>query len=125
MRVHGCGRARQANSVLLEDKYKNSTVKFVLGGEFARPEEPEVGTCFPKLYETRYLAGMVAGNATRSNVIGYVVSFFIPQTLRQANAFARGVREVGLKSGRTPRLVCFLAAVDPRGPAVSGVAREA
>ena len=76
-------------------EYENSDIKFVLGGETIDPAAPpSVGLCFPKLFEARYLAGMVAGYMTQTNVIGYVVAIRIPQGIRQINAFAMGVRAV-------------------------------
>ncbi|MEM7347996.1 MAG: BMP family ABC transporter substrate-binding protein, partial [Chloroflexota bacterium] len=49
---------------------------------------------FGRMYQPRYLSGLVAGAATESNVIGYVAAFPIPEVLRGINAFTLGVREV-------------------------------
>lgn len=46
------------------------------------------------MYEARYLAGMVAGGMTSSNVIGYVAAFPIAQVVRGINAFALGAQSV-------------------------------
>jgi basic membrane protein A len=53
-----------------------------------------VGTYFGRMYEPRYLSGMVAGKMTKSNVIGYVAAFPIPEVIRGINAFTLGVRSV-------------------------------
>lgn len=53
-----------------------------------------VGTYFDRAYEGRYLTGIVAGKMTKSNVIGYVGSFPIPEVIRGINAFTRGARSV-------------------------------
>ena len=53
-----------------------------------------VGTYFGRMYEPRYLAGIVAGKMTSSNVIGYVAAFPIPEVIRGINAFALGVQSV-------------------------------
>lgn len=53
-----------------------------------------VGTYFGRIYQARYLAGMVAGKMTKSNVIGYVAAFPIPEVIRGINAFTLGVRSV-------------------------------
>jgi len=53
-----------------------------------------VGTYFDRAYEGRYLAGIVAGKMTKSNVIGYVGSFPIPEVVRGINAFTRGAQSV-------------------------------
>ena len=47
-----------------------------------------------RFYEARYLAGIVAGKMTQSNVIGYVGAFPIPEVLQGINAFTRGIRSV-------------------------------
>lgn len=51
-------------------------------------------TLFGRIYQPRYLSGLVAGSATESNVIGYVAAFPIPEVIRGINAFTLGVREV-------------------------------
>jgi simple sugar transport system substrate-binding protein len=53
-----------------------------------------VGTYFNRAYEGRYLTGIVAGKMTKSNVLGYVSSFPIPEVIRGINAFTRGARSV-------------------------------
>ncbi|MFU8772720.1 MAG: BMP family ABC transporter substrate-binding protein [Anaerolineales bacterium] len=53
-----------------------------------------VSTVFGRIYQPRYLSGLVAGAATESNIIGYVAAFPIPEVIRGINAFALGVREV-------------------------------
>ena len=52
------------------------------------------GNSFGRMYEPRYLSGMVAGSATSSNLIGYVAAFPIPEVIRGINAFTLGVREI-------------------------------
>src|SRR5690606_31835694 len=47
-----------------------------------------------RFYEARYLAGIVAGKMTQSNIIGYVGAFPIPEVLQGINAFTRGIRSV-------------------------------
>ncbi len=53
-----------------------------------------VSTIFGRMYQPRYLSGLVAGAATESNTIGYVAAFPIPEVVRGINAFTLGVREV-------------------------------
>lgn len=45
-------------------------------------------------YEPRYLAGIVAGKMTKTNVIGYVGAFPIPEVIGGIDAFTLGVRSV-------------------------------
>lgn len=49
---------------------------------------------FGRVYQARYLSGIVAGRQTKTNEIGYVSSVPVPETIRQVNAFAIGVRKV-------------------------------
>jgi len=53
-----------------------------------------VGTYFGKIEESRYLSGMVAGKMTKTNKLGYVAAFPIPEVIRGCNAFTLGVRAV-------------------------------
>ncbi|MDI7248381.1 MAG: BMP family ABC transporter substrate-binding protein [Bacillota bacterium] len=51
-----------------------------------------VGTYFGRMYQPRYLSGLVAGKMTRKNLIGYVAAHPIPEVVRGINAFTLGVR---------------------------------
>jgi basic membrane protein A len=53
-----------------------------------------VSTYFGRMYQPRYLTGMVAGAMTKSNIIGYVAAYPIPEVIRGINAFTLGVRAV-------------------------------
>jgi len=55
---------------------------------------PNMGTYFGTVYEPMYLAGIAAGEATKSNKLGYVYAFPIPQTIANINAFERGAQSV-------------------------------
>ncbi len=55
---------------------------------------PNMSTYFGKMYQARYLTGLVAGKMTKSNLIGYVAAHPIPEVIRGINAFTLGVREV-------------------------------
>jgi basic membrane protein A len=59
---------------------------------FKRAEN--VGTYFGRIYQARYLTGLVAGAMTDSDTIGYVAAFPIPEVIRGINAFTLGVRKV-------------------------------
>jgi basic membrane protein A len=52
-----------------------------------------VGTYFGRMYQPRYLSGLVAGKKTQSKVIGYVAAYPIPEVVRGINAFTLGVKE--------------------------------
>lgn len=49
---------------------------------------------FGRIYQARYLTGLVAGKMTKLNKIGYVAAFPIPEVLRGINAFTLGVQAV-------------------------------
>ncbi len=53
-----------------------------------------VGTYFGRMYQPRYLTGMIAGKMTKSNKVGYVAAHPIPEVIRGINAFALGVQSV-------------------------------
>jgi len=53
-----------------------------------------VGTYLARFYEGRYLTGVVAGMVTKTNKIGYVAAFPIPEVVRGINAFTLGLRSV-------------------------------
>jgi len=57
-----------------------------------------VGIANARLYEGRYLAGVLAGKMTKTNVAGYVAAFPIPEVLQGINAFTRGMRSVNPKA---------------------------
>jgi len=57
-----------------------------------------VGNYFGRMYEPRYLSGIVAGKMTKANVIGYVAAFPIPEVIRGINAFSLGVQSVNPKA---------------------------
>ncbi len=64
-----------------------------------------------RFYEGRWLAGMIAGRATRSNAIGYVAGFPIPEVLQGINAFTLGARATNPKA--EVRVVWTSAWFDP------------
>ena len=47
-----------------------------------------------RVYQARYLAGMVAGKRTATGEIGYVIAMPTPETIRQVNAFTIGVKKM-------------------------------
>lgn len=53
-----------------------------------------MATYFGRIYQPRYLAGLVAGSMLEEGFIGYVGAFPIPEVVRGINAFTLGVRAV-------------------------------
>ncbi|MBL6929163.1 MAG: BMP family ABC transporter substrate-binding protein [Rhodospirillales bacterium] len=56
-----------------------------------------VATYSARFYEGRYVIGAIAGKMTKSNVIGYVGAYPIPEVVRGINAFLLGARSVNPK----------------------------
>jgi len=56
-----------------------------------------VSTYMARFYEGRYVAGVIAGKMSKSNIIGYVGSFPIPEVVRGINSFFLGARSVNPK----------------------------
>ena len=99
--------ARQGNKLIFTTSfgYMNPTlkvakkfpdVKFEHASGYKRAKN--VGTYFNRVYQGRYLTGMVAGMMTKSNQLGYVASFPIPEVIRGINAFTLGARAVNPKA---------------------------
>ncbi len=53
-----------------------------------------VGTYSARFYEGRYLTGVIAGQMTKTNTIGYVAAFPIPEVVQGINAFTLGLHSV-------------------------------
>lgn len=53
-----------------------------------------MGVYETRLYEGAYLNGVVAGKMTKSNTLGVVASFPIPEVIRNINAFTLGAQSV-------------------------------
>lgn len=58
---------------------------------------PNMGTYFGRMYQARYLSGLVAGKMTKANVLGYVAAHPIPEVIRGINAFTLGAQAVNPK----------------------------
>lgn len=72
------------------DKYPDTI--FMLCSDMEKRQN--VGNYFGKMYEARYLTGIVAGLKTKSNKIGYVAAFKVPEVIRGINGFILGVKAV-------------------------------
>jgi basic membrane protein A and related proteins len=58
---------------------------------------PNLVTYETRFYEGAYLLGVLAGRTTKSNTLGFVGSFPIPEVLRNIDAFTLGARSVNPK----------------------------
>lgn len=70
-----------------------------------------LGTYWGNNFEAMYLAGIAAGSATKSNKLGFITAFPIPNILASVNAFQLGAKSV--KPEVTTTLVFNGAWVDP------------
>ncbi|RLQ88225.1 BMP family ABC transporter substrate-binding protein [Notoacmeibacter ruber] len=68
-------------------------VKFEHATGYKR-EHDNVSTYNSKFYEGRYVQGVIAGQMTESNTIGYIASFPIPEVVRGINSFFLGAKSV-------------------------------
>lgn len=59
---------------------------------------PNLATYMADFYQLYYLNGLMAGALTKSNKIGYVGAFPIPEVKRHIDAFTIGVKEVNPKA---------------------------
>ncbi len=66
---------------------------FLMGSSFG-PVAPNFSVFDNWIHEPSYLSGMVAGAATKSNIIGMVGGYAIPEVNRLMNAFMDGARSV-------------------------------
>ena len=57
-----------------------------------------VGTYFGRMYQAKYLAGLIAGARSKAGKVGFVAPHPIPEVIRHINAFAIGVRESNPKA---------------------------
>jgi basic membrane protein A and related proteins len=55
---------------------------------------PNVATYSAKFHEGRYIIGQIAGKMTKTNTIGYVGAFPIPEVIAGVNAFYLGAKSV-------------------------------
>ena len=70
-----------------------------------------VGTYQGRYEEARYLTGMIAGKMTKSNVIGYLGAYPIPEVVRGIDAFTQGLRATNPKA--TVKVVWVQSWYDP------------
>ncbi len=116
--VENVAEGPDAERVIRELAQSGNTVVFTTSFGYMNPTE-KVAKAFPKnvfahatgyktganfanynarFYEGRYLTGIIAGKMTKSNILGYVAAFPIPEVLQGINAFALGARSVNPKA---------------------------
>jgi basic membrane lipoprotein Med (substrate-binding protein (PBP1-ABC) superfamily) len=68
-------------------------IAFLMGSSFG-PSQPNFSVFDNFIHEPSYLTGMIAGKATKSNIIGMVGGYAIPEVNRLMNAFMEGALSV-------------------------------
>ncbi|MGH6623107.1 MAG: BMP family ABC transporter substrate-binding protein, partial [Burkholderiaceae bacterium] len=81
-------------TIKVAEEFKDRKFEHATGYKTA----PNVNTYNARFYEGRYLAGMIAGGMSKTNTLGYVGAFPIPEVLQGINAFALGARAVNPKA---------------------------
>ena len=71
-------------------KYPNVHFEHATGYKRAK----NVATYSARFHEGRYVQGVIAGKLTKSNIVGYVASFPIPEVVSGINAFMLGAQSV-------------------------------
>ena len=74
-------------------KHKNVMFEHATGFKRAK----NVATYSSRFYEGRYVVGTIAGKMTKSNVLGYVASFPIPEVIRGIDSVVIAARKVNPK----------------------------
>lgn len=77
-------------TIKVAKKYPNVLFEHATGYK----REKNVATFSARFYEGRYVIGQIAGKMTKSNTIGYIVSFPIPEVVSGINAFMLGAQSV-------------------------------
>lgn len=72
------------------EKYPETYFLHAAGSAVGR----NIGSFFGRMYQFRYLSGIIAGTQTKTGKIGYVAAFPIDEVNRGINAFTLGVRSV-------------------------------
>ena len=68
-------------------------IAYVMGSSF-QPSKPNFAVFDNFIHEPSYLSGIVAGKATKTNVIGMVGGYAIPEVNRLMQAFMEGAKSV-------------------------------
>jgi basic membrane protein A and related proteins len=77
---------------LLSKAKEHKNIKFLHCSGYETAEN--LGQYFGKIHEMMYLNGIAAGLKTKSNVLGFVGAFPIPEVIRNINAFTLGAKSV-------------------------------
>ncbi|TYL48090.1 BMP family ABC transporter substrate-binding protein [Marinomonas sp. IMCC 4694] len=77
-------------TVKVAKRFPNVTFEHATGYKLSK----NLGTYVLRTYEGRYISGVTAGMMTKTNTIGYIGSFPIPEVIRDINAVYMGAKSV-------------------------------
>lgn len=95
--------AQKGNDIIITTSFGFMDPTLTVAGEFPDTQfvhisgyksADNMSNVFGRMYQPRYLSGIVAGAQTESNIIGYVAAFPIPEVIRGINAFTLGAQSV-------------------------------
>jgi len=98
--------AQQGNKIIFATSFGYMDAMLKVAGEFPDVKfehatgyktAPNMRIYDASFYHDTYMAGVIAGKMTKTNVLGFVGSFPIPEVLRNINAFTLGAQSVNPK----------------------------
>ncbi|MFN5722472.1 MAG: BMP family ABC transporter substrate-binding protein [Betaproteobacteria bacterium] len=98
--------AQQGNKIIFATSFGYMDAMLKVAGEFPDVKfehatgyktAPNMRIYDASFYQDTYMAGVIAGTMTKSNTLGFVGSFPIPEVLRNINAFTLGAQSVNPK----------------------------
>jgi simple sugar transport system substrate-binding protein len=98
--------AAQGNKVIFATSFGYMDAMLKVAGEFPDVKfehatgyktAPNMRVYDARFYHDAYVSGVIAGGMTKSNTLGFVASFPIPEVLRNINAFTMGAQSVNPK----------------------------
>ena len=98
--------AQQGNKIIFATSFGYMDAMLKVAGEFPDVKfehatgyktAPNMRIYDASFYHDTYMAGVVAGKMTKTNTLGFVGSFPIPEVLRNINAFTLGAQSVNPK----------------------------
>jgi len=98
--------AQQGNKIIFATSFGYMDAMLKVAGEFpdvtfehatGYKTAPNMRIYDASFYQDTYMAGVIAGKMTKTNTLGFVGSFPIPEVLRNINAFTLGAQSVNPK----------------------------
>ncbi|MFM2186147.1 MAG: hypothetical protein RIR43_719 [Pseudomonadota bacterium] len=98
--------AQQGNKIIFATSFGYMDAMLKVAGEFPDVKfehatgyktAPNMRIYDASFYQDTYMAGVIAGTMTKTNTLGFVGSFPIPEVLRNINAFTLGAQSVNPK----------------------------